>query len=353
MKIRLLIAVTDNNYEKHLSKVLSNNPEIQYDITAFTQKSYFIETLKNKIYDIILFEQTMFDTDLNFKNSKLFILLTDENTNLDYFEKFSFIQKIHKYQRISNISREMLDYYSKVSDVKQIWGTKSSVNITSVFSPAGGVGKTSIAIAYALKLANLRSDIEKRQRVFYLNLENFASTHIYFSNAGKGISDVLSKIERINPAMLMSLKQQDSRSGISYFSMPQNYDDMNVITEENINQILTSIANANICDELIIDLPSIADKKTIQVFEKSDSIFLVTDFSQTAQQKMSQFVNQHNIFEEIRSKVTLIINKNGNDKTKIDGIDKNIKLPFINLIDGYALCENLAQIFQKEMANNS
>jgi len=349
MNIKLLIASSDEKYANHLSSVLTNSGEGLYTVEIFTQKPSFINGLTQKNYDIVLFDHDMYDGDLNFNSSKLFILLTDDETDFSFFEKFTFIRQIYKYQRISNISREMLDYYSGVADIRQLREPKTGVNVSAIFSPAGGCGKTSVAVAYALKLANGGENHKDKKRVFYLNLENFASTHAYFSNSGKSLSDVLSKIEKLNAVMLTSLKQQDPRSGISYFSMPQNYDDMNVVTEDNIIQLIDSMSAAGICDELVIDLPSAADIKTFRVLKKADGIFLVTDFTQNTRQKISQFVSQHNIFDEIQSKTTLIINKGGNDKSKIDGINKTIKLPLLNLSDGYALCESLAKILQKEM----
>jgi len=349
MKIRLLIAVADSNYEKRLSKILGGNSEIHYDITALTKKTSFIESLNKTNYDVVLFEHSMFETSLKFKNGRLFVLLTDDETDFDCFEEFPFIQKIYRYQRISAISKEILEYYSKFLDVKKSQGINSDVNITAIFSPAGGCGKTAVSVAYAMKLANFGDEGGSKKRALYLGLESFSSAHVYFPDTGKSLSDVLSKIDRINAASLMASKQQDPRSGIAYFSMPENYDDMVVITEDHVSQLITAIANADICDELIIDLPSIADGKTAQAFEKADKIFLVTDFTQTARQKLSQFVNQHNIFDGIRHKTVLVINKNGGDKSKIDGIEENIKLPFVNLSDSYAVCENLAKVLQEEM----
>lgn len=351
MIIKLLIVSPDSAYEKHLSNVLSNIGDRLYEITTLTQKSGFIETMQSRNYDIVLFEQSMFDSNLNFKNAKLFVVLSDEETGYKFFNNYSFIKRINKYQRISNISREILDYYSQTTDsVRPI--TNSPADITAVFSPAGGCGKTSVAIAYAMNLANLTADFENKKNVFYLSLENFSSTHAYFPNNGKSLSDILSKLDKANAVTLMALKQHDERSGISYFSMPNNYDDINIINETEIDTLINLIMQSGICDKLIIDLSSLADKKTRKILERADNVLLVTDQSQTARQKLAQFSSQYNIFEKIRNKTTLIINKDGSDKSKADGVDgigKNIKLPFLNLSDNYVVCEKLSKILHKEM----
>ena len=101
--------------------------------------------------------------------------------------------------------------------------------ITAVWSPAGGVGKTTAALAYCTR------KVSEGKQVLYLDLEYFSSVSVYFSGDGKSISTVFDKLaNNAQYAPLRGIRQQDSGSGIMYFCEPNNYDDINVLTDEDI-----------------------------------------------------------------------------------------------------------------------
>jgi len=238
---------------------------------------------------------------------------------------------VNKYQRISSIVADVLEQYAKISG-KRCDPDSKSANITAVWSPAGGVGKTTVALACAA------SGVTEGKDVFYLNLESFSSVPAFFSERGKSISAVFDMLDDCEGNVKMLLQGISCReSGVTYLCEPDNFDDICILSEENIIELVTSCAR--ITDELIIDLSCICDKNTRQVFELADKVLLVTEPSLPAQAKLSQFISQNNVFEGIREKTTLVANK-GAIVNELN-IEPMISLPYIQTTDASEVYKTL------------
>lgn len=297
MKIQLLIALSDGDYTEHLSAVLAEKHADTFEVSVCTSRELFDDMLVRRKFDVALLEPSL-AAGANLQNIRLPLMLWDgasaesgANSNL---------RPIRKYQRISEITRDLLEQYAEVASVTGGFGSGNG-NITVVWSPAGGTGKTTVALAYAAQR------VSGGKQVTYLDLEYFSSAFAYFPEAGKSISRAFERIDGNLEILLKSIRQQDNGSGITYFLPPENYDDMNELTVEDI--VVLARACAKGMDELVIDLPSICDKRTRQLMDIADKVLLVTDYSRTAQVKLDQFLTQHNVFERIRAKTMLVANK--------------------------------------------
>ena len=167
----------------------------------------------------------------------------------------------------------------------------------------GGCGKerTTAALAYAAQRAG------EGKKSLYLDLEAFSSGPVYFSQNGKSISSVFEKLDENVELLLQSIRQKDAVSGIFYFSQPENYDDISILTQEDVRLLVN--ASVQGIDELVIDLSSTFDDKIQMLLELADRILLVTDSSRASQQKLEQFRTQHSIYEKVREKTIQVANK--------------------------------------------
>jgi len=211
----------------------------------------------------------------------------------------------------------------------------NKARITAVWSPSGGSGKTTVALAFAAHRV-----LGGKQTV-YLNLENFSSTSAYFQESGQSISKVFEKLETNVEMFLMGIRQQDSGSGIHYFCEPENYDDINILTSNEL-EILINACIAN-TEELIIDLPSQCDEKVQKIFDIANIVLIIADPSGTSQNKLRQFFTQHNIFGQIKDKVMLVNNKGA--KTAEASINKVIELPLVQSADPLFIYKSLTGCF--------
>ena len=328
MKIKLLIATGDNDYAEFISNILSEKYADTFDTGVCSSGERLRDLLSAGRFDIVVLESS-FVNSTNLRSVQLPLILADES-------EFSSpsdgeIKKIRKYQRISSIVGNILENYAEENKGLGTFGANKA-NVTVVWSPSGGSGKTTVALACAAHR------ISNGKQAIYLNLESFSSTSVYFQENGKSISKVFEKLDSNVNMLLTAIRQQDSGSGISYFCGPDNYDDINVLSEGDIEILINACTVGT--DELIVDLSSQYDNRIRKIFDLADAILLVCDPSSTSKAKLQQFVNQHNIFGQIQSKTILVNNKNA--KTTETKIGKTVQLPLVQSTDPISIFKTLS-----------
>ncbi|MBR2130943.1 MAG: hypothetical protein IJ955_00145 [Oscillospiraceae bacterium] len=286
------------------------------------------ETGSKRRFDIVLMDAEM-ARDASFQNANLALLLWDGVTPLS--EQVRMLKVVNKYQRVSSIISKVLEYYAEVSSRGSGFGRTRGV-ITVVWSPIGGCGKTTAALAYAAKNA------ADGKKTVYLNLENFCSTPVYFPENGKSISTILGRLDSNVELLLQSIRQQDSGSGIYYFSKPENYDDINALTENEFALLTENCAEGT--DEVVVDLSSDWNGKIKKMLELADRILLVMDTSNASQPKWEQFKAQNNIYQEICPKSTLVMNRAGKMEHMQDM--KTVVLPCVQSKDPVVVYKTLS-----------
>jgi len=329
MKLKLLIATSDNDYAEHLSSHLSDKHGDTFEIGVASKHDNFAELLKSNRYDVALLDID-FTTIAGLSAIRLPFLLVDNSVVASGCD----LPQMRKYQRISFMVGDILETFAKENPGVQGMST-SGGRITAVWSPIGGIGKTTIALAYAT------NRVAAGKQAVYLSLENFASTHAYFQAEGRSISKALEKLDsrELNSQMLMlGMRQQDSETGIFYFSEPDNYDDMAVLTPDDIETLLSAcIAEA---DELIVDLSSQYNSNIMKVFEMANFVYIVTDATITSQTKLRQFTEQHSTFEQIQAKAILVNNRGARTNSSI--IEDCIHLPVVPTADHISVYKSLS-----------
>ena len=319
MRIKLLIAVEDINYAERLSNILSDKYADAFEVTVCGLPARLRSICESSRFDIALIDYSLAH-EISLRLIRLPLLLYSEDCTSE--EPPPDMLKIRKYQRVSSIADEILALYSKISaDGRD--ALSGIARIIAFWSPSGGVGTTTAALAYCANKAESGTD------VLYLNLESFSSSPFYFSNSGKSISSALEMLEAKSGNLKMfirSIRRQDTDSGISYFCQPENFDDMNILSIDDTASLIT--ACSGITDELVIDLSCICNKRTWQIFEFADKIMITVDTAGSSQIKLEQFIAQHNVYERIKNKALLVANKGAHPENPLPS--PIIHLPFIS-----------------------
>ncbi len=328
MKIKLFLASGDKDYLEHLSRVLAEKYTDVFEVSLCTSEARMRETLQGGLFDVALITPD-FAANANLGAVRLPLLLCGEQflTEGPAIE----MEQLPKYQRISTMVGTVLEKYAEKGAATGSL-RMSKARITAVWSPCGGTGKTSVALACAARR------VAAGRQATYLNLENFSSTAVYFQENGKSISTAFGKPGADLTMFLMGIRQQDSGSGISYFCGPNNYDDMNILTADDLTALITACAAST--DELIIDLSSQCDERVWKIFELADTVLLVSDSSSASQVKLRQFVNQHNIAQRIRNKSVLIANKGSQVSEPF--FQRSIQLPLVQSGDAVSVYKTLS-----------
>lgn len=318
MRIKLLIATGDDSYAGCLSNHISEHHSDVIDVVVCRTRERFAELLAISRFDAALLDESMVEgADLSSICLPLLLWAQDE---CDCTATGALV-KIRKYQRISSIVTNVLEQYSKVS--KSGHGDDfERASITAVWSPAGGVGKTSVALACAAGKASCG------KQVLYLDMEPFSGASVYFAQTGKSISTVFEMLENREgdiKTLIRGVSRLDSDSGVAYFCCPGNYDDMNILTVDDVSSLID--ACAAVTDELVIDMSCVCDERARRVFELADRVLVVVDQASTTQAKLAQFSEQHNVFTRIKAKMTLVANKGAAISAPL--VDAVVRLPYI------------------------
>lgn len=331
MKIKLVIASNDGDYTEHLSCIMADRYADIFEVGVCSTQIQWVELLDGGGCDVALVEPS-FIRHHDLKNIRLPLILWDEFSAQQPDD--GGLKRIEKYQRISSITGSILENYAQfstgIADLRRKRG-----HITAVWSPAGGTGKTTVALAYAAR------KVSNGQRATYLSLEDFCSVPAYFPGSDhekKSISVVFERLEADVPMLLKGILQEDSGSGITYYCGPNNYDDMNILTNEDLDTLIQGcVVNT---DELVVDLSSQCNARTKKIFELADTILVVTDGTPAAITKLFQFMGQHNIAQQIREKSVLINNKGA--KAVVEGISRATELPYVRTTDIISVYKTLS-----------
>ena len=327
MKIQLLIASDDADYVEHLSGVLLERYADMFEVSICSERERFRELNEKGRMDAVLMCPAMAQ-GAELEHIRLPLLLW-EGERLPT-EEGDRLHKIRKYQRISTMVAEILGEYAQISC--QDRGEDNQGNITAVWSPAGGTGKTTVALAYAAQKAS------QGKQIVYLDLDFFSSTKAFFQTEGKSISSAFGRLDSDVSLLMKSIRQQDSKSGIYYFECPDNYDDLNVLTEEDMIRLVLGCAHG--VDEVVVDLPSACDARIRALLTQANQVLVVLDGSRTAWEKWNQFRRQNNVYEEIRQTLVLVANKNA--LWKDAGEERQVRLPAISSDDPVLVYQTLS-----------
>lgn len=299
MKIQLLVAIEDKDYMEHLSGVLSEKYGEAFEVSTCSTETRLRELLERRRFDVALLDGNLAEKyDLSGIQLPLYVW----DGSGEWKDQTKQRKRIRKYQRISAMTSEILGQYAQISNHDADF-TSARGRVTAVWSPAGGCGKTTVALSYAAQR------VSQEKRIVYLDLEPFSSTPVYFASNGKGLSSVFEQLEGNVEMMLQSIRQEDSGSGILYFGRPDNYDDIEILTPEDVLALVQGAAGG--VDELVIDLGSSCDQKVSKVLELADKILLVMDSSRSSRIKFDQFRCQHNLYSQLADRLTVVVNRGG------------------------------------------
>lgn len=328
MKIQLLMAINDSDYAEHLSQSLTEQYADMFEVSICSANDRLKELTDIRRFEVALLSPGLTEYT-NLQMIQLPLLLWDGMTAITTQEEA--LKKIRKYQRISGIISEILAQYAEVSDGKGSFDD-TQTHITAVWSPAGGCGKTTVAIAYAAQ------KVAAGRKTVYLDMEPFSSTDVYFTGKGKSISTVLGKLESNVDILIQSIRQEDKGSGIYYFCKPENYDDINILTVEDIAALVKGCARG--VEELVVDLSGACDEKVKYFLETADNVLLVVDATQNCQIKWEQFRTQNNLYEKLRSKLTLVANRNA--RVDASQAQQLVSLPIVQSNDPIVVYKTLS-----------
>jgi cellulose biosynthesis protein BcsQ len=337
-RLRMVVADTDEAYLVSLSGFFTNTCSRRFQVSSFTDKSSLDRYLSenNEKIDIILINKELFSEHLSINKGSTVIFLTEGNCNAGFEGCYS----VNKYQHCERLAANIIKIYSENTyrDSVCSFGDKKS-RITAVFSPAGGTGKTTVSLCASIQCAN------KGLPVFYLNLEDFQSTPLYFDcGSGPNFSNFLYYLKNKDKNLDLRIEgfsSFDDDSNVRFFSPPESAVEINELTPGELSRLINELHKSERYEAVFIDMSSRLDRRSLAVFEGSDVILLVITQDEACMLKVKRLVDELNMLMKksnkscIWDKVVIVLNRcidNGRpnplEDFKIEGIDPLIiKLP--------------------------
>lgn len=327
MKIHLLIADIDSDYMEHLSGIFAENYSDVFEVSVCSSQKAMADLLEHRQVDVALLGPAFIQGAGN-SQIRLPLLLWDGTAAPD--GQFAELKRVRKYQRISALSGQILEKYAEISSGDMGFEGEQCGRITVVWSPAGGCGKTTAALAYAAE------KVSEGKKVVYLDLEPFSSTPVYFPEGGKSISSVFEKLDSNVELLLQSIRKTDSGSGIFYYGQPDNYDDIEILTAEDMRNLVTS--SAKNVDEVVVDMGNGYDQRTAALMDLANTVMAVIDNTRAAYVKWQQFCTQHSVYEKIQTKLLLVANRGA----RLEQMRQAVTLPLVQSEDPVVVYKTLS-----------
>lgn len=303
-KVKLTLLTRDNDYAAYFSNYMIN-PDNSEKFSA-------------KIYtDIEVFRK-------NTRNQKQHVLITDFKLKPDdviTFEKVVQLSEIplaeddkekaiFKFQPLTQFLSQILSiYYETNEKLSTVFDKNKKENVISFYSGSGAAGKTILSLCLAKYLA------QQGKNVFYLNFEQLHTTNLYFKEEKESSTEVFYYLKNNNERLLSkieSLKSKDAFTNIDYFSLPAEPEEMQTLTSEQVNGLITSLRDTQNYDFILIDLESSLHKRNSAAMETSDEVFWILNSDEASFSRSQNILDNNLLGSNIdRSKIHFMLNKVG------------------------------------------
>lgn len=180
--------------------------------------------------------------------------------------------------------------------------TRPTAQTVAVFSPKGGVGRTSIAINLAIGLAMTTG---KNVALVDCSLL-FGDVAIMLNlNTNKTIADLIPNVHSLDQDLLNSVLVEHS-SGIRVLLAPPRPELAELINGEHIRAIMNQLRSYY--DYVVVDTVPSFDDTTLSVLDLSDVILLLTTLEMPAIKNVKLFLEVAEALHYPREKVKLVVN---------------------------------------------
>lgn len=305
-KINIVIADSDELYLNHLTNYMIEHMH-DFEVCSFTTKESLINYVgdkSNKI-DVIAFTEDMMDGTISVANAPAKILLSDGSFSELEFESVNKFQKAEKF-----INDILLIYAEKTGRVEAVSKGDKETKIVGFFSPVGGCGKTTLALATAYALAR------QGKRVFYLNAEKLNSTYNVLNEATAGsLSDLYLTVKTKGANIglkIIANKYTNVNTGISYINPAESSLEINELSLDEFKKLLKEFEKLGEFDVVVVDYDSEFNKDKIELLNCMDRIIVPFTSDNLSLAKTGLFIKELKMYDElneISDKSVFVLNK--------------------------------------------
>ncbi len=316
MKLGLAILDADSNYTQRITATLSLRYGDKLQVHGFTALDPALSALEEERIQIFLADEAFQIAPSRVPQGCGFAYLVSGSG----IDALNGQKAINKFQQIDAIYRAVLDIFSDCAGNISFHNDKDGECKLAVFSsPCGGTGTTSVAAAYAARLA------EQGRRVFYLNLECFNSSDALFEGEGQlGMDDVVYAIKSKKANLTLKLESCARRDacGVYFFAPPRIALDFMELTDDELLGLVDALRDSGHYDVAVVDMDFSLEERALRVFRKASALVWVCDGSENADLKIHRAYKALEVLEQkddgaYSDNICVIYNKFSNKTGKI------------------------------------
>lgn len=322
MNISIAIADTNTEYTQRLTEGLQQYDELT--IYVYTSAEKFRKAMDSKRFDVALFDPDICEEHLDFTGVKLPICLYgDETVHAGNYTK---LIKTAKYQRISGIYKEIIRNFAEKADSSVEFDYSQNTTTVAVFSPVGGSGKTTVALAAASQL------VGQGKTVLFVSTEQLDSSSCVNKKEEDGIVALVEAAadEHVNFELTIKGMIKQGLNGMYYIEGFERFADYDAITVGEIESVLNRIRRCGICDVLVVDMESNLNPMGRAIIELSDWVMIVEKAGELPLVKMELFAQQAFV-NEYKNKMVRIFNFAENNSK----YSTNLDIPVAGTVHNY------------------
>lgn len=292
MNISMAIVDSDKDYTSRLSEALQQYTDLS--ISIFTSLQTFQETIARERFDILLFDPDVSEEYLPLSSVKLAVCLySDECKNT---ARYTECVKTLKYQRVSNIYRDVLREYANKAGGSFGFDSQQNTKLIGVYSPIGGAGKTTFALAFTGKLKSLGNS------VLYASTEQLESASAVNDHSENGMAILIEDLsnENVNFKVKLTAISKRGMDDMEYLEGFTRLVDYEAVTAAEVKEVFERIKKESDYQYIVIDMDSNLDAVNRTIFEMADQIVLVERPGELPMRKMELFSQQILVHEQER-----------------------------------------------------
>lgn len=252
------ICEPDKEYAGHLAEYIRHHNLLQMEICIFTNVEHLNEGIKKRSADMLLLSENCLGDFVESGQIKQYMILTEGNVEI-----LPEIPVVYKYQPASELMNEIIKFILSDSKGHRFAGGKKSGRVLGMFSPSGGAGITTYALALAKELS-------REEQVLYVSMEPLSG----FSGEESGLSELLYYTRQQQCNILLKVKSLvRKQQGVDCIYSVGHYRDLQEIQDEDLNKWIEELCQTGGYGYLIVDLGTICEA-SVSMMEYCDNIFM-------------------------------------------------------------------------------
>ena len=320
-RMNMVIICMDDVHLKSIEYLLAEAMVDKADISDIECLTQY--NAQPKDIDILLIEEKLYQQVISKQNCKNAYMLIEDEKNADLQEKIGNKNVIYKYSSIRSIIDKI--------DSRLLQNKKNIPNMNtkliSVYSPAGGCGKTTISIALASQLA------QKGYKVLYISTEVLQDYQDIIGEDDNMPEQIAYRCKTHPQVAVEEMLRHIKKKDFEYFPTWKRLLPTYGMTSECLMEIATCIQKKNIYDYVVTELSCEIREQKLNFLYQSDRVVIVMRQDKRTVDKLQKLLDN---VVEWRGQGVIVCNFY--DETKPDYL-RNKKLNI-----RYAVCERIRML---------